>query len=381
MWRPKEGEVAEQSKLTLFKLFRGFVCLFVLVMTAFVTLIFPSPPVFLVRFFSLSYARRMTGWFFGHWLSMWPFLFEKINRTRVVFSGDRVPVQERVMVICNHRTEVDWMYIWNLACRKQRIGYVKYALKSSVRNAPLFGWAFYMLEFLLLDRKWETDAPVIASYLSTFQDRRDALWLVVFPEGTDYTEQKMVRSQKFSQEHGLPKLDNVLVPRTKGFYACVSQLRDSLDAVYDLSIAYNYRCPSFVDNLFGINPAEVHINVRRVGVGEVPTSEEGSATWLYDAFHKKDQLLHQFKQQGTFPDVVEEGDLDVVHGLVVAGVFCLSSVAAIYSLLWSYWVRVYVASSCLLLATSTFLNCRPQPIFSSTPTTGSSSRATDGIAQ
>jgi lysocardiolipin and lysophospholipid acyltransferase len=106
---------------------------------------------------------------------------------QVVFAGDKVPHDNRVLISCNHRTEVDWMYIWNLAIRKGKVGYCKYAVKSSVRNAPIFGWAFWVFEFLMLDRKWEVDSPVIESYLQSFKDPADPIWLVIFPEGTDFT--------------------------------------------------------------------------------------------------------------------------------------------------------------------------------------------------
>jgi lysocardiolipin and lysophospholipid acyltransferase len=56
-----------------------------------------------------------------------------------------------------------------------------------VRNAPIFGWAFWVFEFLMLDRKWEVDSPVIESYLESFKDPADPIWLVIFPEGTDFT--------------------------------------------------------------------------------------------------------------------------------------------------------------------------------------------------
>ena len=118
---------------------------------------------------------------------MWPFLFEKINKTKVIVSGNNLPARERIILICNHRTEVDWMYLWNLALRKKRIGNVKYVMKSSVRNAPVFGWAFHVLEFLPIYRKWEMDALIFEHILSSFKDRCDPLWLIIFPEGTDYT--------------------------------------------------------------------------------------------------------------------------------------------------------------------------------------------------
>jgi lysocardiolipin and lysophospholipid acyltransferase len=88
---------------------------------------------------------------------LWPFLFEKINTTKVVFSGDIVPSRERILLIVNHRTEVDWMYFMDLALQKGCIGYIKYILKSSLMRLPIFGWAFHILEFIPVERKWEDD--------------------------------------------------------------------------------------------------------------------------------------------------------------------------------------------------------------------------------
>ncbi|KAH9289727.1 hypothetical protein KI387_033844, partial [Taxus chinensis] len=290
--------VQMHKPLTFVRAIRGILCLMVLVSTAFMTLIIFAPPAFLLlRLFSVHYSRKVVSFLFGHWLATWPFLFEKINGTKVIFSGDCVPPRERVLLICNHRTEVDWMYIWNLALRKDRLGYIKYVLKSSVRNAPIFGWGFHVLEFILVERKWEVDEPVIESMLSTFKDPQDPLWLILFPEGTDFTEQKCLRSQRIAKENNLPVLKNVLLPRTKGFTSCLALLRGSLDAVYDLTITYKHRCPLFMDNAFGIDPAEVHIHVRRIPLSEIPGSEDGATAWLNETFHFKDQLLSRFNKE------------------------------------------------------------------------------------
>ena len=148
---------------------------------------FTPVSVVMLRLVSIRCSRKVTSFIFGMWLAMWPSLFEKINRTKVVFSGDMVPAGERVLLIANHRTEVDWMYLWNLALRKGRLGYIKYILKSSLMKLPLFGWGFHILEFIPVERKWETDEPVMRNMLSTFTNPRDPLWLAVFPEGTDFT--------------------------------------------------------------------------------------------------------------------------------------------------------------------------------------------------
>uniref|UniRef100_M1BER4 1-acyl-sn-glycerol-3-phosphate acyltransferase 4 n=1 Tax=Solanum tuberosum TaxID=4113 RepID=M1BER4_SOLTU len=228
---PASAKKSKHFPLTPFRIIRGVICLSVLLSTAFVFLIYFVPvAVVLLRLFSTLYSRKVVALLFGLWLGLWPFLFEKVNETTVVFSGDKVPPRERVLLIANHRTEVDWMYVWNLAYRKGCLGHIKYLLKKSLMKLPVFGWGFYVLEFIPLERDWVVDEPVIKETLSTFTNPQDPLWLTVFPEGTDYSDEKCKASQKFASQNGLPVLKNVLLPKTKGFYACLEILRSSLDA-------------------------------------------------------------------------------------------------------------------------------------------------------
>lgn len=178
----------KNRSLTPFRFLRGVICLLVLVSTAFMMLVyFGFVSAVIVRLFSIHYSRKLTSAVFASWLALWPFLFEKINKTKVVFSGETVPDKERILLLANHRTEVDWMYIWDLALRKGSLGYIKYVLKSSLMNLPIFGWAFHILEFIPVHRKWEIDEPIMHHILSTLKDPQDPLWLAIFPEGTDFT--------------------------------------------------------------------------------------------------------------------------------------------------------------------------------------------------
>lgn len=353
-----------RASLTLPKVVRGIVCLSVLLLTAFMMLVYlgflTAVP---LRFFSVHYSRKSISFFFGIWLALWPFLFEKINKTKVIFCGETVPPRERVLLIANHRTEVDWMYLWDLALRKGRIGYIKYVLKSSLMKLPVFGWSFQLLEFISVERKWEIDESSMHWMLQTFKDPRDPLWLAVFPEGTDFTEQKCEGSQKYAAENGLPILKNVLLPKTKGFYACLQELRASLDSVYDVTIGYKYRCPSFMDNAFGVDPAEVHVHVRRVHLDDIPMSENEVTSWLMDTFHFKDQLLSDFHSKGHFPNPGTEKELSTVKCLLNAiGVIFLTCTCTYLTFFSSIWFKVYVSSVCAYLASATYFNIRPQPI-------------------
>ncbi|KAG8364312.1 hypothetical protein BUALT_Bualt19G0115600 [Buddleja alternifolia] len=357
----KQGQ--RHRPLTPLRVIRGVLCLIVLVSTAFILLVYCGFwPAIVLRFFSIHHSRKITGFIFGSWIALWPFLFEKINKTKVVFSGDKVPPKERVLLIANHRTEVDWMYLWDLALRKGCEGCIKYILKSSLMKLPIFGWVFHVMEFIPVERKWEADELTVRRMLSTFKNPRDPLWLAVFPEGTDFTEQKCLRSQKYASENGLPVLKNVLLPKIKGFYACLENLRGSLDAVYDITIGYRQNCPSFLDNAFGVDPSEVHIHVRRISLDDIPTTNDKVSSWLMSTFTLKDQLLSEFYSKGHFPCEGVESELSMVKCVVnFVFVMILTGICIFLTFFSSAWFKFYVSLVCVYLATATYFDIRPSP--------------------
>ncbi|KAI3684806.1 hypothetical protein L6452_34032 [Arctium lappa] len=350
--------------LTLPRALRGLACLVVYLLTAFIFLIYlGTAAAVLLRLFSIHYSRKVTSFLFGLWLALWPFLFEKINKTKVIFSGETVPKRERVLLIANHKTEVDWMYLWDLALRKGCIGGIKYVLKSSLMKLPVFGWGFHVLEFISVERRWEVDETMMQKMLSTFTNPLDPLWLAVFPEGTDFTEQKCMKSQKFAAENGLPTLKNLLLPKTRGFHACLEILRGSLDAVYDVTIAYKNRCPTFLDNVFGIEPSEVHVHVRRIPLDDIPASQSECNAWLLRTFELKDQLLSDFITQGHFENQGTEGELSTIKCLVNCTlVLAITSVFTYLTFFSSVWFKIYIGLASAYLAFATTFNFHPSPV-------------------
>uniref|UniRef100_A0A0D3AQL0 1-acylglycerol-3-phosphate O-acyltransferase n=3 Tax=Brassica oleracea TaxID=3712 RepID=A0A0D3AQL0_BRAOL len=358
-----DSDNLKNRSLTPVRTLRGLIILLIFLSTAFMFLIYFAPPFALaLRLLSVHQSRKSISFIFGHWLALWPYLFETINGTTVIFSGDTLPVEKRVLLIANHRTEVDWMYLWNIALRKGCLGYIKYVLKSSLMRLPIFGWGFHVLEFIPVERKREVDEPVMLQMLSSFKDPREPLWLALFPEGTDFTEEKCKRSQKFAAEAGLPTLSNVLLPKTRGFSVCLDALHNSLDAVYDLTIAYKPRCPSFMDNVFGTDPSEVHIHVKRVLTKEIPASEAESSAWLMDSFKSKDRLLSDFNAQGQFPNQRPEEELSILKCIATFGVIVSLTVLFLYLTLYSHsCFKVYVGLSFTYLSFATYYKFRPSP--------------------
>ena len=137
-------------------------------------------------------------------------------------------------------------------------------------------------------------------------------------------------------------------------------------AVYDVTMAYKHRQPDFLDNVYGIDPSEVHIHIRTIELKNIPTSEDEVADWMIDRFRQKDQLLSDFSTRGHFPDEGAEGDLSTLKCL--ANFFAIVSLTGTFlylTLFSSVWFKIYVVVSCVYLTFVTYYSIHPTELMSS----------------
>ena len=71
--------------------------------------------------------------------------------------------------------------------------------------------------YIFTHRKWKDDKSHFEDMTDYFCDMHEPLQLLIFPEGTDLTENCTARSNEFAKKNGLQKYENVLHPRTTGF--------------------------------------------------------------------------------------------------------------------------------------------------------------------
>jgi len=90
----------------------------------------------------------------------------------------------------------------------------------------------------------------------------------------------------------------VLVPRAKGFVASVTGLAGHVVAVYDVTIGYVGGLPSLWQWAKG-RMREVHLDVRRYPLAELPAAPEALAAWLAERFREKDARLERFYAGGS----------------------------------------------------------------------------------
>lgn len=205
--------------------------------------------------------------------------------------------REHMMVIMNHKYEIDWLMAWILAERIRMLGTTKIYGKKVLQLIPLIGWAWWFTESLFLKRDWTKDKQIIQEGVRTAVEYPDNYWvtLLLFPEGTRLTNQKLENSHIVAKEKGYPIMKHHLLPRPKGFAYSIQELKGKLNAVYDATVVFDEGYPSLMDVLHGKKILS-RIRARRYEVKDLPDSEEELSEWLRNLFKEKDDVVEKFYQ-------------------------------------------------------------------------------------
>ncbi|XP_051471292.1 lysocardiolipin acyltransferase 1 isoform X6 [Apus apus] len=150
--------------------------------------IFMLGPFLPLMFISPAWYRWITDRVVATWLTLPVALLEMVFGAKVVVTGDGFVPGERSVIIMNHRTRMDWMFLWSCLLRYSYLRLEKICLKSSLKSIPGFGWAMQVAAFVFIRRKWENDKSHFEKMLDYFCDIKEPLQLLIFPEGTDLTD-------------------------------------------------------------------------------------------------------------------------------------------------------------------------------------------------
>ncbi|XP_072533455.1 lysocardiolipin acyltransferase 1 [Salminus brasiliensis] len=276
---------------------RGLYFLVTLFLGSFFGSIFMLGPVLPLMLLSPAWYRWLTDRIVATWLTLPVALLEVVFGVKVVITGDGFVPGERSVIIMNHRTRLDWMFLWCCLLRYSYLRLEKICLKAALKAVPGFGWAMQVASFIFIQRKWEEDRSHMANMLEYFCDIREPLQLLLFPEGTDLTDNTRARSDDFAEKNGLPKYEYVLHPRTTGFTFIVDTLRkgNNLDAVHDITVAYPKNIPQTERHLvLGLFPREIHFHVQRYPLSVLPEQADLLQAWCQERWAEKERRLQEF---------------------------------------------------------------------------------------
>ncbi|XP_068826976.1 1-acyl-sn-glycerol-3-phosphate acyltransferase epsilon isoform X1 [Capricornis sumatraensis] len=237
--------------------------------------------------------------------SMVLFFFENYTGVQILLYGDLPKNKENIIYLANHQSTVDWIIADILAIRQNALGHVRYVLKDGLKWLPLYGCYFSQHGGIYVKRSAKFNENQMRKKLQRYVSAGTPMYLVIFPEGTRYNPEltKVISaSQAFAAQEGLPILKHVLTPRIKATHVAFDSMKDYLDAVYDVTVAFEgsvddkgqrKEAPSMAEFLCKECP-KIHIHIDRIDKKNIPEEQVSMKRWLHERFEIKDKLLIEF---------------------------------------------------------------------------------------
>eukprot|EP00183_Erythrolobus_madagascarensis_P006769 CAMPEP_0185844316 /NCGR_PEP_ID=MMETSP1354-20130828/527_1 /TAXON_ID=708628 /ORGANISM="Erythrolobus madagascarensis, Strain CCMP3276" /LENGTH=412 /DNA_ID=CAMNT_0028543957 /DNA_START=21 /DNA_END=1256 /DNA_ORIENTATION=- len=283
----------------------------VVVSTGFTASIAMVTAALILSAFSPTLSRRITRWFGEAFFSLAPFLLLRWSQMRLlVYGKGDIRSDGQYLLISNHQGNLDWMI--GLASAhafgSPMPGSVKAVIKRSLMFVPIFGWIFWALEFMFLQRSWDRDQDMLRRGGKRLQSYPRPLWMALWPEGTRQTRAKLEESQSFCRKRGFPVLQNLLFPRLKAFRALLQALRNTVDGVLDTTVIFEPNASSSLGTvLTGRASGTIYVFLQTHVVREVVSDSSECAAngrspedeWLIRTWVAKDELISRFHQDQT----------------------------------------------------------------------------------
>jgi len=251
-------------------------------------------------FFNRAYYFRYCSMAMGSYLTMASCLLEDFLGIKIIVTGDinLRKSQERSIIILNHRTRLDWMFIWPLYSRFQSLDKLKVVLKAELKHVPGPGWSMQHAGYVFLQRSMAKDEQTMRDMSLYYKECRLPFSLLIFPEGTNLTPETLLKSDKFAQDNNVKPYEYCLHPRTTGFKYLLNTMRKDgiIDNVDDITVAYEgEKYPvSELDFVQGLIPKAVHFHCKRYPSTSLPTDDKEIGEWLQKRWSEKEEQLQNF---------------------------------------------------------------------------------------
>ncbi|KAG2731172.1 hypothetical protein G9P44_005588 [Scheffersomyces stipitis] len=276
------------------------------------------------------------------------------------------------VIISNHQIYTDWLFLWFLSYTARFSYYIHIILKD-MSNIPVLGFGMTNYNFLFLSRKWEKDKIQLSNQLAVLDANSRGMgpasgvqlvatsateggivkWpkgrrenqifpyqLILFPEGTVPSVRTRGKSAEYIKFKDLPPLKHVLLPRVRGLYLSLRELRNSIEVVYDITTGYSGLVAGEIGEesfslkrhfLKGYGPSRINFHIRGFKISEIPLGDSNIdiddvpeeelqkfEDWLLKVWYEKDALMDGFFKHGRFVDPKDPENKEFFKNSVVA---------------------------------------------------------------
>ncbi|KAF6233725.1 hypothetical protein HO173_007937 [Letharia columbiana] len=275
---------------------------------------------------------------------------------------------QRMILIANHQIYTDWLYLWWIGYAAGMHGRIYVVLKESLKRIPVIGWGMQFAQFIFLKRKWEQDKPRMAAHLQKFNNPKDPMWLMMFPEGTNLADSTREASKKWAVKNGIDDMRHMLLPRSTGLQFILQELRKTVDYVYDCTIAYEgVPRGEFAQDIFTVGasyfggrpPNSVNMYWRRFRVSSIPLDDPKTfELWLRSRWIEKDKFIEDYLRTGRFP--ADQGTSKNSKGETIRGAGHIE--AEIKPKYWYEFLQVFAPIGLFALVLYMFYGALPTEI-------------------
>lgn len=265
------------------------------------------------------------------------------------------------VVIANHQIYSDWFFIWFLAYLNKTSSQFFIVMKDSLKRLPVLGTGMQNYNFIFLTRNWSSDREYMhKQFKNIIKINPLKHWMLIFPEGTNMSHNNLAKSNKFAEASNIVPTSTVLLPRIKGLFVALKELKDS-NTIIDFTIGYsghgrNVMAQDFYtlwkvyimgespenvcmlvdvyngDSMPEIKGIDIDKTVARTAQTEVDS--KSLEPWLLSTWRQKDQDMNEFYTFGDFQTPKE-------YKLVIP-----LRLDSNFELLKVYWPSIVVGAIC-----------------------------------
>lgn len=204
------------------------------------------------------------------------------------------------IIICNHITTIDFLIIM-VYLKYFGINSFNFILNYKVKYIVGFGLVMYANPDIKVFRNWEQDQDNMHKQIEKFKTRLNhkKQVLIIFPEGTRYTEDKFKVAQEFSKSKGIPVYDHLLVPKARGLWFLINSFKklNKLGRVWDITLTVPSMLgrSAYINDLIGKPIGPIYGTIKELKLDFNYNDLESFKTWLFKNWKVKDEFMKHYK--------------------------------------------------------------------------------------
>jgi 1-acyl-sn-glycerol-3-phosphate acyltransferase len=235
---------------------------------------------------------------------------------QVFMYGDEFNRNEKSTIISNHKAMYDILATYYVSGFFNR--FIGFCTKKQIAYVPGIGWWCTRMKFPTLNRN--------ISDLKTLESTKVPFPIVIYPEGTRYSDQKYKESYQFAKQNDYPISKYAQLPKYKGAFALPK------DVVYHMTLVYLDRNQRIITGEIKEFPHRIYIHVKKHT--NVPREESEYKKWIQNQFANIDDIYDNFKPTNAIEMVPKMNAVDyflysAYSALIVGCFYYLHSVLAI----------------------------------------------------